>query len=123
MPGSRLGRLPLPPPWRPLPTACISSGLPPHGVIKAAMKNNATAQTQTEGGKKMTTISFMVPGQLKVQALVNERNLVEKVDSWNTNPVLGDMLSETTYTDYKDFGGVQFPTKIMQKPGAFPTLK
>jgi glyoxylase-like metal-dependent hydrolase (beta-lactamase superfamily II) len=95
----------------------------PHGVMKAAMKNNATVQAQTEGGKKMTTISFAVPGQLKVKALVNERNLVEKVDSWNTNPVLGDMLTETTYADYKDFGGVQFPTKITQKQGGFPTLE
>ena len=94
----------------------------PHGVMKAAMKHNATIQAQTEGGKKMTTISFAVPGQIKVKALVNERNLVEKVDSWNTNPVLGDMLTETTYADYKDFGGVQFPTKIMQKQGGFPTL-
>jgi len=94
----------------------------PHGVIKAAMKHNATVQAQTEGGKKMTTISFAVPGQLKVKALVNERNLIEKVDSWNTNPVLGDMLTETTYTDYKDFGGVQFPTKITQKQGGFPSL-
>jgi len=94
----------------------------PHGVMKAAMKNNATVQAQTEGGKKMTTISFAVPGQLKVKALVNERNLVEKVDSWNTNPVLGDMLTETTYADYKDFGGVQFPTKITQKQGGFPTI-
>src|SRR5712691_10738332 len=95
----------------------------PHGVIKAAMKHNATVQAQTEGGKKMTTISFMVPGQIKVKALVNERNLVEKVDSWNTNPVLGDVLTETTYADYKDFGGVQFPTKITQKQGGFPTLE
>src|SRR5262249_57865222 len=60
--------------------------------------------------------------QLKVKALVNERNLVEKVDSWNANPVLGDMLTETTYADYKDFGGVQFPTKITQKQGGFPSL-
>jgi glyoxylase-like metal-dependent hydrolase (beta-lactamase superfamily II) len=95
----------------------------PHGVIKAAMKHNATVQAQTEGGKKMTTIAFAVPGQFKVKALVNERNLVEKVDSWNTNPVLGDMLTETTYADYKDWGGVQFPTKITQKQGGFPTLE
>jgi glyoxylase-like metal-dependent hydrolase (beta-lactamase superfamily II) len=32
------------------------------------------------------------------------------------------MLTETTYTEYKDFGGVQFPTKIMQKQGGFPSL-
>jgi glyoxylase-like metal-dependent hydrolase (beta-lactamase superfamily II) len=94
----------------------------PHGVIKAAMKHNATVQTQTEGGKKITIISFAVPGEIKVKAFVNDRDLVEKVESLTTNPVLGDMLTETTYADYKDFGGVQFPTKITQKAGGFPTL-
>src|SRR4029450_8678909 len=94
----------------------------PHGGVKAAMKHNATVQAQTEGGKKMTTLSFAVPGQFKVKALVNDKNLVEKVASWNTNPVIGDVLTETTYADYKDFGGVQFPTKITQKQGGNPTL-
>jgi glyoxylase-like metal-dependent hydrolase (beta-lactamase superfamily II) len=94
----------------------------PHGVVKAAVKHNASVETQTEGGKKMTIISFAVPGQLKVKASVNERNLVDKVESWNTNPVLGDVLTETTYADYKDFGGVQFPTKITQKQAGVPTL-
>jgi glyoxylase-like metal-dependent hydrolase (beta-lactamase superfamily II) len=32
------------------------------------------------------------------------------------------MLTETVYANYKDFGGVQFPTKITQKQGGFPTL-
>ena len=36
--------------------------------------------------------------------------------------MLGDTLTETTYADYKDFGGVQFPTKITQKQGGFPSL-
>ena len=96
--------------------------LTPHGVIKAAMAHNATAQTKTEGGKKLTTIAFMVPGKFKANAHINERNLIEKVESWQTNPVLGDTLTETTYADYKDFGGVQFPTKITQKQGGFPSL-
>jgi glyoxylase-like metal-dependent hydrolase (beta-lactamase superfamily II) len=94
----------------------------PHGVIKAAIKHNATVQTQTEGGKKMTVISFAVPDGFKVKAFVNDHNLIEKVESLSTNPVLGDTLTETTYADYKDFGGVQFPTKITQKAGGFPTL-
>src|SRR5215475_2550632 len=94
----------------------------PHGIIKAAIKHNATAETHTEGGKKMSIISFAVPGQLKVKAFVNDSNLVDKVESWNTNPVLGDVLTETTYADYKDFGGVQFPTKITQKQAGIPTL-
>ena len=94
----------------------------PQGAIKAAIKHNAAVETQTVDGKKMTVISFTVPGQLKVEAFVNDRNLVEKVDSWNTNPVLGDMATEMTYADYKDFGGAQFPTRITQKRGGFPTL-
>ena len=94
----------------------------PQGVIKAAIKNNATVETQTVDGKKMTVTSFTVPGQFKVKAFVNDRNQVEKVESWNTNPVLGDLQTETTYADYKDFGGAQFPTKITQKQGGFPTL-
>ncbi|MGH8063862.1 MAG: MBL fold metallo-hydrolase, partial [Candidatus Entotheonellia bacterium] len=97
--------------------------LTPHGVIKAAMAHNATAQTKTEGGKKLTAIAFMVPGKLKANVLVNENNLIEKVESWQTNPVLGDMLTETTYADYKAFDGVQFPTKISQKQGGFPSLE
>jgi glyoxylase-like metal-dependent hydrolase (beta-lactamase superfamily II) len=112
------------------PTAAIAAvadrqhqlWITPQGVIKAAIKHNATVETQTVDGKKMTVISFAVPGQLKVKAFVNDRNLIEKVESWNTNPVLGDMATETTYADYKDFGGAQFPTRITQTQGGFPTL-
>jgi glyoxylase-like metal-dependent hydrolase (beta-lactamase superfamily II) len=94
----------------------------PQGVIKAAIKHNATVETQTVDGKKMTVTSFTMPGQFKVKAFVNDRNQVENVESWNTNPVLGDLQTETTYADYKDFGGAQFPTRITQKQGGFPTL-
>jgi glyoxylase-like metal-dependent hydrolase (beta-lactamase superfamily II) len=97
--------------------------LTPHGVMKAAMAHNATVQTKTEGGKKLTTIAFMVPGQFKANVFINENNLIEKVESWHTNPVLGDVLTETTYADYKAFNGVQFPTQISQKQGGFPSLE
>ena len=94
----------------------------PHGVVKAAIAHNATVQSRMEGDKKLTTITFTVPGKFKVTAVVNDQNLVEKVESWITNPVVGDMLVETTYADYQDFGGVKFPTKITQKAGGFPAL-
>jgi glyoxylase-like metal-dependent hydrolase (beta-lactamase superfamily II) len=94
----------------------------PHGVVKAAVRYNATVQAVEEDGKKKTTISFAVPGHFKAKAVVNDKNLVEKVESWSTNPVLGDMPTETVYADYKDFGGVRFPTRITQKQGGFPTL-
>ena len=94
----------------------------PHGVIKAALAHNATVQSRTEGDKKLTTVAFTVPGQLKVNAIVNDSNLVERVESWVANPVVGDMQVETIYSDYKDFGGVKFPTRVAQKAGGFPAL-
>jgi glyoxylase-like metal-dependent hydrolase (beta-lactamase superfamily II) len=36
--------------------------------------------------------------------------------------MLGDMLFDATYSDYKDFGGVKFPTKIVQRQGDYPIL-
>ena len=94
----------------------------PHGVLKAAAKNNAAVETKSDGGKKTTIVSFAVPDLFKARATVNDKNLVDKVESWSTDPVLGDTLTETVYADYKDFGGVQFPTKISQKRGGQPTL-
>jgi glyoxylase-like metal-dependent hydrolase (beta-lactamase superfamily II) len=38
------------------------------------------------------------------------------------NNVLGDMPFETAFSDYKDFGGVKFPTHIVQKQGGYPVL-
>ena len=59
----------------------------PHGFIKAAAKFNATAETKTDGGKKVTTLSIAAPGQLKMKGQVNDKNLVEKVEAWTTSPV------------------------------------
>ena len=86
----------------------------PHGVIKAAMANNATVQGRT--------FSFTVPGRLRVKATVDDRNLVEKVEAVFPNQVLGDTAFEATYADYRDFGGVKFPMKIRQAAGGFPAL-
>ena len=34
--------------------------------------------------------------------------------SLSPSPVLGDMQTVTTYSDYKDFGGIKIPTRIIQ---------
>ncbi len=86
----------------------------PHGVIKAAMANNATVQGRT--------IAFAVPGRFTVKATVDDRNLIEKVEAVLSNPVVGDMPVEMIYADYRDFGGVKFPMKMRQTAGGFPAL-
>ena len=87
----------------------------PHGVIKAAQKNPAGAQGRT--------IAFGVPGQFKATAFLDAANLVERVEATLSSPVLGDMPVTVSYSDYRDFGSVKFPTKIRQSYGGFPALE
>ena len=94
----------------------------PHGFLRAAAARNATAAAQTVGGKRMTVVTFMGENKAKVNGYINDQNLVEKVETWIDNAVLGDMLFEAVYSDYKDFGGVKFPTKIVQRQGGYPIL-
>ncbi len=86
----------------------------PHGVVKAALANNATVQGRV--------IAFTLPGRITMRAILNDQNLVERVEGDIPNAVLGDMPVEVTYADYKDFGGVKFPTRIRQSAGGFPVL-
>src|SRR5690242_18847349 len=86
----------------------------PHGLVKAALANNAS--------KQGASIAFTLPSRAPVKATLNAQNLIERVEVAIPNPVLGDTPVEVTYADYKDFGGVKFPTRIKQSAGGFPTL-
>src|SRR5215831_3362803 len=94
----------------------------PHGFLQAAAKNNATVSSKTVGGKKYNVLTFTGQNKAKVNGYINEQNMVERVETWIDNAMLGDMLFDATYTDYKDFNGVKFPTKIVQKQGDYPIL-
>src|ERR1700690_3519949 len=87
--------------------------LTPHGFLKAAAANNATAKEVMEGGKKFTVLTFMA-GKFKLVGTIDSQNLVTKIDTWTPNPVLGDMPVEVTFTDYKNFLGMKFPMHILQ---------
>src|SRR5712692_8489248 len=95
--------------------------LTPHGFLKAAAENNATAKAGKEGGQKVTMLTFMA-GKNKVTGDVDAKGMVTMVETRIANTVLGDMPVEITYSDYKDFGGVKFPSHIVQKQGGWPTL-
>ena len=85
----------------------------PHGVIKAALKNKATVRS--DGG--LSAVSFAEPGRFRAVAWINGDGLVERVESVVPNPVLGDMRVVTRYMDYRDYGGVKFPARIVQEQG------
>jgi glyoxylase-like metal-dependent hydrolase (beta-lactamase superfamily II) len=90
----------------------------PHGFLKAAASNNATA-TAAEGGSEVT---FTV-GKNKYVGTINAANEVTRVQTWIDNPVLGDTEVVFSYSDYQDFGGVRFPSRIVRVQGEHPVLE
>ena len=95
----------------------------PHGFLRAAQLNKATVRSISSGkGRKMHVATFMADGKFKVNGFINGQNLVERVETWIPNPVAGDMLVETLYSNYQDMSGIKFPTRIVQKQAGFPTL-
>ncbi len=89
--------------------------LTPHGFLKAAMASNPTAVTRNEYGGPVTVVSFLALGRYRVNGTITENNIVQRVQTWLPNPVVGDMYYETVYTRYQDVGGgVQFPMRWHQ---------
>jgi glyoxylase-like metal-dependent hydrolase (beta-lactamase superfamily II) len=92
--------------------------LTPSGFLKAAMENNATMRKGTVG----TVITFKT-GKFTVNGTIDADNMVTRTETWLPNPDVGDMAVETVFSGYKDFGGVKFPTTIVQSQGGFPVLE
>ncbi len=111
-----------PPPPVPQPGNAVERMLAlwatPQGFVKAAMANNATTKS-AQGG---TEVSFTVGGKYKMTGIINAQNQVERVQTWIDQPIVGDMLVETVYSGYKDFGGVQYPSHVVQSQDGYPSL-
>ena len=85
------------------------------------MANNATTRVETVRGATKTIVSFTTPGG-RYEGTLNDENLVERVERWFGHTVLGDTTIEAEFSDYRDFGGVMFPTRILQRQGGYPLL-
>ena len=104
----------------------LSVILTPHGFLKAALAANPTAMPrmvrgddEVTGGccRSVTVVSFTALGKYRINGVINGKNEVENVQTWIPNPVLGDMVYEIEFNDYKDFGGVKFPTNFHEHHG------
>jgi glyoxylase-like metal-dependent hydrolase (beta-lactamase superfamily II) len=85
----------------------------PHGFLKTAAINKA----RINGRSVVMTI-----GKYSVTGVINEQGLVESVETRLANNVLGDVAVKTVFSGYKDYGGVKFPSHIVQTQGGHPTL-
>jgi glyoxylase-like metal-dependent hydrolase (beta-lactamase superfamily II) len=91
--------------------------LTPHGFLKAAAAAPDAMLTADEGSSR---ISFTALGKYKVDGTIDQANHVTRVATRMANPVLGDTDVVASYSEYRDFGGVQFPGKILIEQGGFP---
>ncbi len=89
----------------------------PQGFLKAAQKNNAVISSTAKG----TQVEFSVKAK-KYQGVINKDGNLEQVQTWIDNPVLGDTNITFSYTGYKDFNGVWFPSHIQRIQGGAPVL-
>jgi glyoxylase-like metal-dependent hydrolase (beta-lactamase superfamily II) len=92
----------------------------PHGFLKGAAAGNATMAV---GGARGRAVSFTAFGKYTITGTINDQNLVERVETKLPNTLYGDMAFEAVFSDYKDYAGVKFPTRIVQRQGGFPTLE
>jgi glyoxylase-like metal-dependent hydrolase (beta-lactamase superfamily II) len=98
----------------------------PWGFLKGAAENNATASHKKVDGKNYTVLTWSpkvtAPSGKNyiINGYVDEKNLVDRVETWLGENIMGDMHILATYTGWKDFGGVMAPTKIVQTRGGWP---
>lgn len=109
------------PAFQPQPNAAVERLLwiwaaTPQGALKAA---GATLAQPVDDGAE---IRLTLGGRYPFHVHINRMNQVDHVRAWMANEVLGDMLVETTYSGYRDFNGVLFPSRIQQSQGGHPTL-
>lgn len=94
----------------------------PHGVLKAAARNRAAAQSRREGGADVTALKFREPGRFDATAIVGADGLVQRVESRVPDAVLGEVDVVTRYSGYRSAGGVMFPGRIEQTVAGHPVL-
>ena len=90
-------------------------------VVKAALANNAAVRTETIRGARKTIVSFATPAA-RYEGVLNDQHLVERIEGWFGHTVLGDTTIEAIFSDYRDFAGIRFPTRIVQRQGGYPLL-
>jgi glyoxylase-like metal-dependent hydrolase (beta-lactamase superfamily II) len=87
----------------------------PQAFVKAAgAAADVSSKSETRNGKPYSVVTFTARNKARTRGWIDERGLVERVETSIDNPVLGDIKYEVSFADYKDFKGLQFPTHIVQ---------
>jgi glyoxylase-like metal-dependent hydrolase (beta-lactamase superfamily II) len=98
----------------------------PWGFLKGASDNNATAARRRVEGEEYTVLSWSPKvkapsgASYQVNGYLNGENLVERVETWLGENLMGDMHIVAEYSGYRKFGNALVPTRIVQTRGGWP---
>jgi len=97
--------------------------LTPWGFLKGAAEHNATARKSG----KFTVVSWSpkvkAPSgkDYMINGYIDDKNMVDHVETWLGENIMGDMHIVQTNSGWKDFGGgAMAPSKIVQTRGGWP---
>ena len=100
--------------------------LTPWGFLKGAAERNATVSRRNVDGTRYTVLSWSPEvtapsgNAYEINAYLNDQNLIERVETWLGENIMGDMHIVATYSGWRDFTGVMAPTWIVQTRGGWP---
>lgn len=100
--------------------------LTPWGFLKGASENNATVSKKKVEGKNYTVLSWSPKVKAAsgkdytINGYVDDKNMVDRVETWLADNIMGDMHILAIYSGWKDFGGAVAPAKVVQTRGGFP---
>src|SRR5215475_3288433 len=98
----------------------------PWGFLKGAAANNATMSNSEVDGKNYTVLTWSPTVKAPsgknyvINGYIDEQNMVDRVETWLGENIMGDMHIVADYSGWKDFGGVMAPSKIVQTRGEWP---
>jgi len=100
----------------------LTMWMTPHGFLQLAARHAAHVESRNEGG---WSINFTYPEQGVNYPVSGEFDVAGRLLSTRTridNTVFGDMLVETRFGPYRNFGSIRYPGTIEQLQGGFAVL-
>ena len=89
--------------------AAMMPGANPSAVWRWEMAESGRDGATTAGIEKIILVSATILGRYRVNATINSKNLVQQLQTWVPDPVLGDMNFEHEFQQFKQVDGVTFP--------------
>jgi hypothetical protein len=99
--------------------------LSPWGFLKGAAENGASAIRSLAADGDYTVLTWSPAVRAPsgdayvVNGYVNERKLIERIETWLGDNLMGDMHIVAEYSGYRSFDGAVVPTRIVQTRGSW----